>query len=237
MPLYLAAWLSILYMIMVGECSDSSVVMIESSSVGEIYAACNVVKYSHGTQFDANVNEVLKTLADKTPKTGFSCVTGSEDQLLAKCESLPKLQSLQGRLQCRGDLSPPDCRACSEQAVESIRRDCPNAIGARVQLEFCFLRYENYSFLSKVDSSYWYGLVNVNSDNDERFNEAARGLMADLSTKAPMCWRDVSAKDCATCLSKGIEQMFSCCSGRVGVQIFMDSCNLRYEIYPIAKHY
>ncbi|GLJ38399.1 hypothetical protein SUGI_0781860 [Cryptomeria japonica] len=238
-PLYLAALLIF------------SAVLVESSDdEGEIYAACNVHKYSNGSQFDTNLEEVLKSLTEKAAKAGFGASVYGEKTA----------NQVSGRLQCRGDLSPADCRTCAVEAVKVIHRDCPNAIGARAQLEHCFLRYENYTFLSDLDTNFWYGLYNVNNDTDTKFNAGVRNLLADLSSKAPaspikfalgtsvvssnvtlygmeMCWRDMSREDCKTCLSKGIEQLFDCCSESVGVQIFMGSCTLRYEIYPFARTY
>ncbi|GLJ38398.1 hypothetical protein SUGI_0781840 [Cryptomeria japonica] len=239
MPLYLAALL-VLW----------TVSAVSSSSEGEIYTLCNVQKYSDGSQFDRNLAALFKTLTDKAAYAGFA----------ASVNGRQKPNRLSGRLQCRGDLSSADCGTCSAKAVKAIRSKCPNAIGARVQLEHCFLRYENYTFLSQLDTNLMYDLVNVNNNTDTRFNNEARSLLVDLSRKAPaspikfgmgssvvssnvsiyameMCWRDMSRKDCAACLSKGIEELFDCCSGRVGVQVFMDSCTLRYETYQFAKQY
>ncbi|GLJ38392.1 hypothetical protein SUGI_0781760 [Cryptomeria japonica] len=228
-----------------------SVVMVQSSEDGgEIYTACNVEKYSNGSQFNTNLEALLKTLTEKAAYAGFGAsVYGQETP-----------NEVSGRLQCRGDLSPADCQACSVEAVNVVQRDCPNAIGARVQLEHCFLRYENYTFLSALDTNRWYDLVNVNNNTDIYFNAAIRNLLADLSSRAPaspikfalgssvlssslsiygmeMCWRDMSKGDCASCLSKGYEEVLSISSQRMGAQVFMGSCTLRYEIYPFAEHY
>ncbi|GLJ38395.1 hypothetical protein SUGI_0781810 [Cryptomeria japonica] len=208
--------------------------MVHSSDEGgEIYIACNVEKYSNDSQFDTNLETLLKTLTEKATYAGFDAsVYGQE---------MPN-------------------KACSAEAVKVIQPDCPNAIGARVQLDHCFLRYENYTFLSDLETNFWYGLVNVNNNNDIHFNAAIRDLLADLSSRAPtspikfalgslvvssnvtiygmeMCWRDMSKDDCASCLSKGYEEVFSISSQRVGAQVFMGSCTLGYEIYPFAEHY
>ncbi|XP_057827092.2 antifungal protein ginkbilobin-like protein 1 [Cryptomeria japonica] len=89
-PLYLAALLVF------------SVVMVHSSDGGgEIYAACNVEKYSNGSQFDTNLEALLKTLTEKAAYAGFGAsVYGQETP-----------NKVSGRLQCRGDLSPADCQA------------------------------------------------------------------------------------------------------------------------------
>ncbi|GLJ38388.1 hypothetical protein SUGI_0781710 [Cryptomeria japonica] len=123
-PLYLAALLPF------------SVVMVESSD--EIYAACNVVNYSNGSQFDTNVEALLKNLTEKAAYIGFG----------ASVYGLETSSHVSGHLQCRGDLSPADCGARSTEAMKVVHYNCPNAIGSRVQLEHSFLRYENYTFIS-----------------------------------------------------------------------------------------
>ena len=45
-------------------------------------------------------------------------------------------------LQCRGDVSEKYCQNCSSEASNMAYEDYPNAIGARIQLEFCFICYE-----------------------------------------------------------------------------------------------
>lgn len=224
----------------------------ESSSELIIYAACNVEKYSNGSAFERNVEKLFYILTRNSLLTGFNASaygTGSSRVF--------------GRLQCRGDLSPRDCHTCSLNSLNSIRRDCPNAVGARVQLEYCFLRFENYDFLSKLDTNLWYRLVSDSNVADPRFTIAVRNLMVNLSARATssnynfavgkttvnfssrnsstiygmeMCWRDMSTNDCAACLSRGLEDMFSCCPQRAGVQVFFASCTLRYEIYAFAKY-
>jgi hypothetical protein len=224
----------------------------ESSNELIIYAACNVEKYSNGSAFERNVNALFNILTRNAVLTGFNASTYGRGS-----------SQVFGRLQCRGDLSPRECRACSLNALNSIRRDCPNAVGARVQLEDCFLRFENYHFISKLDTNLWYRLVNANDVAGPKFRIAVRSLMVDLSARTTssnykftlgsttvnvssrnsstiygmeMCWRDMSTQDCAACLSRGLENMFSCCPQRAGVQVFIGSCTLRYEIYAFAKY-
>ena len=210
---------------------------MSSSTEGEIYTLCNVAKYSNGSKFDKNLGVLFKTLTEKAAHAGFAASAYGG-----------KPNRVSGRLQCRGDLSPSDCATCSAEAVKAVQSGCPNAIGARVQLEHCFLRYENYNFLSQLDNT------------DVAFNDKTRSLLAVLLRKSPesrikfamgssvvssnlsiygmeMCWRDMSSKDCAACLSKGYEELFRLYSQRVGAQVFMGSCTLRYETYDFAKHY
>ncbi|GLJ38396.1 hypothetical protein SUGI_0781820 [Cryptomeria japonica] len=188
-----------------------------------IYAACNVEKFSNDSQFDSNLAALLKTLTEKAAYASFSAsVYGQET-----------LNKVSERLQCRGDLSHADCQVCSAQALKVIHRECPNAIGARVQLEHCFLRYENYTFLSDFDTKRWYDVVNV----PRQPYQVRPGLISVTIYCMEMCWRDMSKDDGASCLSKGYEEVFSISSQKVGAQVFLGSCTLRYEIYPFTEHH
>lgn len=234
------------------ECDNSWSATEDSSNELTLYAACNVEKYPNGSAIERNVDLLFNRLIRSALLTGFNASSHGRGS-----------NQMFGRLQCRGDLSPRECRACSLNALKSIRRDCPNAVGARVQLEHCFLRFENYNFISKLDTNMWYRLVNDDNVASSKFRVALRNLMVDLSARATssnysfalgstsvnvssknsstvygmeMCWRDMSKHDCATCLSRGLENMFSCCPQRAGVQVFIGSCTLRYEIYAFAKN-
>lgn len=236
------------------EAADNSWTAATEDSSKELilYSACNVENYQNGSAIARNVDLLFNRLIRSAVLTGFNASSYGRGS-----------SQVFGRLQCRGDLSPRDCRACSLNALKSIRRDCPNATGARVQLEHCFLRFENYNFISKLDTNLWYRLVNDDNVASSKFRIALRNLMVDLSARTTSsnysfalgstsvnvssknsstiygmetCWRDMSKHDCATCLSRGLENMFSCCPQRPGVQVFMGSCTLRYEIYAFAKY-
>lgn len=51
-----------------------------------------------------------------------------------------------GQANCNQLLSRSDCTACLSNLVAGISVNCSNAVGARVQLTDCFIRYEQYSF-------------------------------------------------------------------------------------------
>eukprot|EP01018_Ginkgo_biloba_P035572 Gb_12662 [translate_table: standard] len=218
------------------------------SSDNLIYALCNVNKYENGTEYERNINTVLQYLVNGAANNGgFSTYSYGKDS-----------DKINGLLQCRGDVSGMDCYKCSVEASKMIHGECPNAVGARVQLEHCFLRYEHYSFASQLDTDVIYALVNVKSSNDSAaFNKTLVSLVNHLSTEAPakygfatgsavesssekiygleMCWKSLSEEDCSKCLSEGISAMFKCCSGRVGAQVYLGTCTVRYEIYPFFK--
>jgi hypothetical protein len=207
-----------------------------------IYGLCNVNKYSNGSIYESNVNRVMQYLVNAAaPTAGLATYTYG---------------GVYGLLQCRPDVSPHDCETCSAAASQMTYQDCPNAIGARIQLESCFIRYENYSFASVLDTTVAYALENVKSNHDiKAFQHTLGNLMETLAGEAPlnvarfatgswvvnssvtvygleMCSRTLAAPDCGVCLRKAIGAMNGCCSSRIGAQLYLASCTVRYEIYP-----
>ncbi|XP_057840996.1 cysteine-rich repeat secretory protein 55-like [Cryptomeria japonica] len=161
-----------------------------------------------------------------------------------------------GLFQCIGNLSATACSNCSRQANDSIKELCANDIGGRVWMDGCFLRYENYNFTTILDTN-WSGLANVNdvTINKQRFVSTTSSLLSNLSDKAYIpankylavgsakystsnktyglvqCWRDLSIKDCRSCLVQARKVWQQCCSSKQGVQIMSGSCTVRYELY------
>jgi len=222
-----------------------SITSVHGKSDPFIYGLCNVNKYINGSDYESNVNTVLKYLVNAAaPRGGFATYSYGQ---------------VNGLLQCRGDVSQEDCQKCSAAASQMAYEDCPNAIGARIQLEFCFIRYENYTFASVLDSVIITTLFNVNSNGDIKgFNHTLGTVVKTLAGKAPlnvkrfatgsrvvnssvtiygleMCSRSLAGPDCGVCLGKAITALNECCSSQVGAQVYLGSCNVRFETYPFYK--
>eukprot|EP01018_Ginkgo_biloba_P036598 Gb_13106 [translate_table: standard] len=101
----------------------------------------NATIYANSSKFVSNLNRLLDELVSKTSETGFN--TSSYGQSPNK---------VYGLLQCRGDASQQDCYDCSRDAKSNIRQDCGNDSGGRLWLDVCYLRYDNYNFISKLDT-------------------------------------------------------------------------------------
>ncbi|MCO5564517.1 hypothetical protein L7F22_018178 [Adiantum nelumboides] len=86
--------------------------------------------------------------------------------------------------QCRGDLAPDVCSKCVADAAQSALSSCPRAIGSRVQLDGCFLRYENYTF-AVPDSSIVLELCNVDKDDSSAFQSQVSNLLGKVTAAAP----------------------------------------------------
>eukprot|EP00253_Pinus_taeda_P021262 PITA_21262 len=185
-------------------------------------------------------------LVKKAPQTGFNTSFYGKSP-----------NRIYGLLQCQGNISKQDCSNCSQQANDSVIQLCGNEVGGRVWMDNCFLRYEKFDFISKLDTDGNY-LENVNdiSSNVNSFRSTTSDLLSNLSDQAyapankgfaegtaedssfgtiyglVQCWRDISIKDCKSCLQLARSNLYQCCSTKQGAQAMLGSCTARYEIYP-----
>ncbi|RHN51957.1 putative protein kinase RLK-Pelle-DLSV family [Medicago truncatula] len=142
--------------------------------------------------------------------------------------------------------------------------DCHLSKRAVIWYEECMVRYSNTSFFSTVSTRPGVFIMNssLNVSNTESFmpllfstmnktaEEAAGPLTADnkkFATKEAkisesqtlyclaQCTPDLSPGDCRTCLNSAIEELPSCCDGKVGARVVFPSCNIRYELYPFYR--
>ena len=206
---------------------------------------CNYnLNYTKGSKFESNLNTVMNRLVQNTSQTGFNTSEygQSPDQIY-------------GLLQCRGDTTVDQCYNCSQQANTTLRQKCGNAVGGIIWLDYCYLRYENYSFIGHLDTTDGDYVANGNTVSSPAvFNNALYSLFSNLSAEAAstsnlyasgtttdslfqkiyglvQCMRDISSDDCTKCLSNTINYIFSTYAGRQGARGLTGSCIIRYEIY------
>jgi hypothetical protein len=197
------------------------------------YTCNNASTYADGSTFSSNLNRVMGDLVKNAPQTGFN--TSSYGQ---------SPNRIYGLLQCTGNISQQDCSICSQQANDSVLQLCGNSVGGRVWLDKCFVRYENFSFFSKLDTDGTL-LENVNdisTSNLKSFRTTTSNLLSNLSDKAynsankgfaeglaayssigtvyglVQCWRDISITDCKSCLQLATNNVYECCSMKQGAQ-------------------
>lgn len=212
------------------------------------WACNNASAYADGSTFSSNLKRVMDDLLKNTPQTGFN--TCSYGQIPNR---------IYGLLQCTGNISESNCSICSQQAIDSVLQICGNSVGSRVWLDNCFVRYENCSFFSKLDTDgkYLENKEDIDTGNIYKFRTATSNLISNLSNKAYVpgsngfaegsapysvngsvyglvqCWRDLSIRDCRSCLQIATEALYTCCSLKQGAQALLGNCRVRYEIYPV----
>lgn len=97
------------------------------------FAACNVNKLSPGTPQWCNFGKLLSELINNTAYNGYEYKTNISSDAY-------------GEGNCNQSIPLGDCGSCLNYLADNIWGICSSAVGARVQLKDCYIRYETYSF-------------------------------------------------------------------------------------------
>nr|XP_029146229.1 uncharacterized protein LOC112728609 [Arachis hypogaea] len=165
----------------------SSSILISSSVNGYttishifIYAICSQEKYQRNTPFEPNLNSLLSSIVTSSSNVSYNIFSIGRTS-----SSTPLLEgSIYGLYQCRGDLDPIECSKCVQNLVNQIRLICPYSLCASLQLEGCYIRYEHFDFLGKLDTSLRYKKYNKNVvSNDVEFFRRRDDVLGDLQAR------------------------------------------------------
>ncbi|KAH9302311.1 hypothetical protein KI387_013894, partial [Taxus chinensis] len=207
----------------------------------------NASTYTQGSTYSSNLDQVITDLFRNTPQSsGFNTSTRGQSP-----------NQVYGLLQCIGNISAEKCSTCSREANGSIQELCADYRGGLIWMDYCFLRYDNTNFISRLDNI---TLIRRSrsevTSNMQNFSSTASILLSNLSDKAynpanrlfavgmanyptsgqvyglVQCLRDLSMNNCRTCLSTARKAVEACCSTRQGAQAMLGSCTVRYETYP-----
>ncbi|XP_022750558.1 cysteine-rich receptor-like protein kinase 42 [Durio zibethinus] len=165
--------------------------------------------------------------------------------------STPPMYAL---VQCHEDLSQNDCLSCYAAARTRIPR-CLSFVSARIFLDGCFMRYDDYNFFQESVSS---SVDNVNcssnnvtvsgEDHNNRLSLFGRnvdyavgnvtrialrnggfGLVeVDGVYALAQCWKSVPAQGCSECLQKAAKEVRGCVPKEEGRGL-NTGCYLRYS--------
>eukprot|EP01018_Ginkgo_biloba_P018006 Gb_37560 [translate_table: standard] len=207
---------------------------------------CRQNSFTSGSVFQINLNTLLDSLVDNIPSVGYKISSYGQSG-----------NKIYGIIQCRADLILIDCRKCAAAAKTDLVNACHNTSGL-TQLDGCFLRYDNYNFISnnKDDASNVVCNKHNVSTQPKLFTQKVRTILSNITNKAPttpalfaagsilgpsstqiyafaQCWRHVSRTSCGSCLSLAYSVMMdvSCQEGSIGAQISTLNCFLRFEMY------
>ncbi|EEF51974.1 BRASSINOSTEROID INSENSITIVE 1-associated receptor kinase 1 precursor, putative [Ricinus communis] len=157
--------------------------------------------------------------------------------------------------QCHGDLSSLDCKLCFSQGRVKLPRCLPKS-AARIYLDGCFIRYDNYSFFHEsinpdydsVNCSQPTGVLVDNSLHMEFKKKVAEviknvtekalenGTFATVEAKAgaipayalAQCWNSLTYAECRDCLVMAGSPLRQCAPGGGG-QALYTGCYMRYS--------
>ncbi|KAL8500357.1 hypothetical protein ACS0TY_020094 [Phlomoides rotata] len=199
-----------------------------------IYAGCSQQKYPPNSPYEANKNSLLSSIAAASSITLFNAFAVGNDSTAGT--------AAYGVFQCRGDLKPRDCSTCVADSINQIELLCPDTYGANLQLDGCFLRYEDTDFLGKVESSTLrYKKCSTSRSNDVEFLRRRDEVLSELQGAYgfrvsatgevegyAQCLGDLTAADCSGCLSEAVEKVKMLCGTAAAGDVFLTQCYVRY---------
>ncbi|XP_059316131.1 plasmodesmata-located protein 7-like [Lycium ferocissimum] len=202
----------------------------DSSVDAFVYGGCSQIKYSPDSPYESNLNSLLTSLVNSATYSSYNkfSIMGSTKQDI-----------LYGLYQCRGDLSMPECATCVAKAVSSVPQLCPQNCGGALQLQGCFIKYDNTSFLGVEDKTCVLNKCGPGTglDGDSMAHvltslNGAGGLYrvggsSDVHGVA-QCVGDLSMGQCQDCLSEAIGRLKNECSGAAYGDMFLGKCYARF---------
>ncbi|XP_020080795.1 cysteine-rich receptor-like protein kinase 10 isoform X3 [Ananas comosus] len=211
-----------------------------------LYNVCRSdANYTANSTFQANLDRVLSSLPSAAAPSGFANTTVGR----------AGPNQVHGLALCRGDVSSADCLSCLKNRTKDIVAKCPHGVGSTIWYDNCMLRYDNLSFFSEVDNSFYVYMRNPNNVTEPQLFGNLLGQLMDTLTvtaaRSPQmfafgevnftksnklygmaqCTRDLDSIDCYRCLTDYVGFIPSCCDGMQGGRVFGSSCVIRYELY------
>ncbi|MQL05498.1 hypothetical protein EI015_25840, partial [Escherichia coli] len=133
-----------------------------------------------------------------------------------------------GLFQCRGDLNNDQCSRCVARAVSQLGTICLDSCGGALQLDGCFVKYDNVTLLGVEDKTMVLKKcgpsIGLTSDAFTRrdavlaYLQASDGIYKTFRTStsgdlqgAAQCTGDLSATECQDCLSDAIGRLRTEC--------------------------
>ncbi|XP_051117664.1 plasmodesmata-located protein 7 [Andrographis paniculata] len=208
--------------------------MAEGSVDTFLYGGCSQTKYAPESPYQSNLNSLLTSLVNSATYSSYNKFT--------VLGSAPN-DVVFGVYQCRGDLGMPDCAACVAEAVSRLPPQCPAACGGVVQLEGCFVKYDNASFVGAADKA----VAMKKCGPSEGYDAAGMGrrdaVLAGLAGAGggyrvggtgdvqgvAQCVGDLSSGQCQDCVAEAIRRLKAECGGAVFGDMFLGKCYARYS--------
>ena len=207
----------------------------DSAADSFLYGGCSQINYTPNSPYESNLNSLITSLVNSATYSSYNkfTITGS----------IPD-DVVYGLYQCRSDLSMPDCATCVARAVTRLGPLCPLACGGSVQLEGCFVKYDNASFIGVEDKSPAMKKCGP-SDGDDADRMGRRdAVLAAMSggsggpylvggaegvSGVAQCVGDLTAAQCQDCVAEAIRRLKAECGGAVFGDMFLGKCYARYS--------
>ncbi|XP_010032721.2 plasmodesmata-located protein 7 [Eucalyptus grandis] len=206
-----------------------------------LFGGCTQQRYVPGSAYESNLDSLLTSLLNSATFSSYNNFT---------VEGPSQQDVIYGLYQCRGDLSMPDCAACVTRAVTRAGELCSKTCGGAVQLEGCYVKYDNDSFLGVEDKT----VVMKKCGPSDGYEAGPMGqrdaVLANLASEGGLyraggsgevqglaqCVGDLSAGECQDCLSEAIGRLKSECSTASYGDMFLGKCYARYSTGGAGQH-
>lgn len=201
-----------------------------------LYYGCSQEKFQPNTPFETNLNSLLPLLVSSSSQSLYNSFAIGNDTN-ASLDS-----AIYGIYQCRGDLRTQECTKCIENAVSQVGLACPYSYSTSLQLDECLVRFENFDFLGKLDTSLRFKKCSSSVSHDvqslkrrdevlvelgevdQGFRVTSSGLVQGFS----QCLGDLNANECSSCLQETISKLKSLCGSSEAGEVFLAQCYMRY---------
>ncbi|KDP38102.1 hypothetical protein JCGZ_04745 [Jatropha curcas] len=217
-----------------------------SSTESFIFGGCSQPKYISGSPYESNVNSLLTSLVNSATFTNYNNFTVQSPS--------SSQDTIYGLFQCRGDLSNGDCARCVQTAVSQLGTLCLDSCGGALQLDGCFVKYDNMSFLGVEDKtlvlkkcgpSIGYAsdaltrrdaVLGFLGASDGSYKPYRVGGSGDIYGVA-QCVQDLSASECQDCLSDAVERLKTECDpAAASGDMFLAKCYVRFSMRGAHSH-
>ncbi|KAL6187025.1 hypothetical protein ACLB2K_043141 [Fragaria x ananassa] len=203
-----------------------------------IYGGCSQIKFLPGSSYEMKLNSILASVVNSAMFTTYNNFTVPGSSGTA--------DTLYGVFQCRGDLSSNDCAQCVARAVSQLGTLCLDACGGALQLDGCFVKYDNATFLGVEDKTVVMKKCGQSFGYDSDGLTKRDAVLAYLGTSdgayrpfrvggagnvqgVAQCVGDLSPSECQDCLSDAVGQLRASCGTSVWGDLFMAKCYARYS--------
>ncbi|KAL1553670.1 plasmodesmata-located protein 6-like [Salvia divinorum] len=196
-----------------------------------IYVGCTQAKYNPGSPYESSLNSVLASLVNSASISNYNNFKIPTDTNGV----------VYGLFQCRGDLSSSDCHSCVANAVSRIGSYCMGTCGGALQLDGCFIKYDNASFVGALDKTVVSSkcgppsaagqerdavLAYLGGGEGQYFRVGGSGKVQGVV----QCEQDLSGGQCDECLSEAIQRLRTQCATSPWGDMFLAKCYARYSV-------
>lgn len=207
---------------------------VSSSTDSFLYGGCTQQRYTPNSPYESNLDSLLTSLVNYATYSSYNNFT-----VLGPSPS----DVVYGLYQCRADLAMPDCATCVARAVTRAGLLCSQTCGAAVQLEGCYVKYDNASFLGVEDKTVVLKKCGPSVGYNSEAMSSRDAVLAGLAGSGgpfrvggsgkvrgvAQCTGDLSYVECQDCIGEAIGRLRSDCGTADYGDMFLAKCYARYS--------